>query len=614
MVHTDGRLTEALDRARLNGMPWSGIVHCEALDATPTPAMTEATLRAEPVPGAKSLIEVVRSLDASAWPGDPKLWIVTRGATAVHDADRPTLALAQTPVRGLARVIEAEQPTRYASCVDLDAAATLPEQVVQFEAELVYGGDEPAVSLRGDKRFVQRLMRLSPTPNDSCVNFRADSSYLITGGLGGIGLFVSRWMIAQGVRHLIIIGRTPIPPREHWRDLESGSASPAGERVKAIRELEALGAAIHYFPVDVSDPVALAAILGRWRAEARLPIKGIVHTAAVIDDQLLTQLEPDSIGRVFGAKAVGAWLLKEALVETDWCVFFSSMASIWPAPGHANYAAANAFLDGLSQYGKGAGKRMLSVGWGLWSDIGFAATAGGREAQRRFAEQGVHGFSPSEGLRALEILLASGVPHAVVMNTDRECFARAHSGLAVQPLLRGLSEQSGISGASSTTTNADAVPFIEQYRQADAAQRGALMQRRVARHVADVLKYHDLQIDTHRPLGEYGLNSIMGLELRHNLERELSLRLSATIIWNYPSVAALATYLQTRVDAKAAAAAEPSERATGKCDIDDKQFFGETSAITAKVADEDTRLRQLEQLSDEAVLHALRVSKSKVTR
>ncbi len=174
VVHTDGHLAEALDRARLNGMPWSGIVHCKSLDATPTSAMTEATLRAEPVPGAKSLIEVVRSLDASAWPGDPKLWIVTRGATAVHDADRPVLALAQTPVRGLARVIEAEQPTRYGSCVDLDAAATLPDQVVQFEAELVHGGDEPAVSLRGDKRFVQRLMRLSPTPNDSCVSFRAE--------------------------------------------------------------------------------------------------------------------------------------------------------------------------------------------------------------------------------------------------------------------------------------------------------------------------------------------------------------------------------------------------------------------------------------------------------
>ncbi len=207
-------------------------------------------------------------------------------------------------------------------------------------------------------------------------------------------------MIDQGVRHLIIVGRSPIPPREQWRDFESGC--PQLGTGKAIRELEALGAAVYYFPVDVSDPNAVAAILRRWRAEVRPPIRGIVHTAAVFDNQLLTQLKPHSDEGVLGAKAIGAWLLKEVLAEADWYVFFSSLASIWPEPGQAYYAAANAFLDGLSHYCKGTGKRTLSVSWGIWSDIGFAAGPSGRDAERRFADQGVYGLSPHDGLRALE--------------------------------------------------------------------------------------------------------------------------------------------------------------------------------------------------------------------
>ena len=117
----------------------------------------------------------------------------------------------------------------------------------------------------------------------------------------------------------------------------------------------------------------------------------------MIDDQLLTELKPSSIDQVFRAKAVGAWMLHSVVPDADWMVLFSSLASIWPAPGHANYSAANAFLDALAHYRRGNGRHSLSVSWGLWTGIGFAATAGGREAQRRFAEQGVNGFSPTEG-------------------------------------------------------------------------------------------------------------------------------------------------------------------------------------------------------------------------
>jgi NAD(P)-dependent dehydrogenase (short-subunit alcohol dehydrogenase family)/acyl carrier protein len=607
IIAADSNVASALNLARIDGRVWNGIIHCAALDATPVSAITAATLAVEPIPGSASLLEAVRTLDADLWLGDPKLWILTRGASVVHDEDRRTLELAQTPVRGLARVIEAEQPTRYAGCVDLDASAPLAQQAAELGAELIRNSDETAISFRAGRRFVQRLVPMSAPRRGGPVTFRADSAYLITGGLGGIGIFVARWMIAQGARHLLIVGRTAVPPRRQWHSLEDGDASPAANRVSAIRELEELGAAIHYFPIDVSDQQALTTILEDWRAAARPRIRGVVHTAAVIDDQLLADLKPGSIERVFGVKAIGAWLLGQLVNEAEWQVLFSSLASIWPVPGHANYAAANAFLDGLSQYASGNGRHALSVSWGLWDNIGFSRTAGGREAQRRFGEQGVRGFSADDGLRTLEILLANEVPHAVVLNADRDQLARGHSQRPVQPLLRNVTQQSELDVSQlETVTSPDELAFTEQYRQTHPDQRAGLMQRCVGRHLAEVLELGDLQLEPDRPLGEYGLNSIMGLELRHRLERDLSLRLSATIIWNYPSLASLASHLQARLHPTETTETKP----LGQMSADRKS----PAAMTTSIGDVDARLRQMEELSDEAALGALRAAKIKGIR
>jgi myxalamid-type polyketide synthase MxaE and MxaD len=340
----------------------------------------------------------------------------------------------------------------------------------------------------------------------------------------------------------------------------------------------------------------MSEVLAQWQADARPPIRGCIHTAAVIDDQLLTELSPHSIGKVFGAKATGAWLLHSVVADADWLVLFSSMASIWPAPGHANYAAANAFLDALAQYRRGNGRHALSIDWGLWSEVGFAATPGGRESARLAGELGINGFSPADGLRALDELLARPATHAAVLNADR-----AMLGAQVLPLLRGFAASAGDTDAARSNVS---VTFTEQLRHADAAASIALLRQRIAGHVEAVLKLENVRLDIHKPLGEYGLNSIVGLELRHRLERDLALRLPATLVFNYPSVAALATHLRGRLDPAAAApqktgpsAAEPRRRAPETPD---------------RARSADARVAQLEALSDDAALAALRSAKSGV--
>jgi NAD(P)-dependent dehydrogenase (short-subunit alcohol dehydrogenase family)/acyl carrier protein len=592
-VVLDGAVEDAIDRARAADGPWSGVIHCAGLDALPAPALTAAALSADPVPGADSLLAALRSLDVAAWGGAPRLWVITRGATVVSAPDRVALAIAQSPLWGLARVIETEHPSRFASVFDLDPAAALDRQAAQLADELGRNGEEPAVAMRGNVRCVQRLRPLAPTRAVRRVTCRRDATYLITGGLGGVGVAVASWLIAQGARRLVILGRTPIPPRSGWRSLPR--TDPSASRVREIQRLEALGAAVHYLAVNVADPAAVADALLHWRGEGWPPIRGIIHSAADFDDRLLTDIDAPSLSKVFGPKAVGAWVLHEAVAEAEWVVLFSSLASLHPSPGQGSYAAANAFLDAFAQYLSGNAEQALSVSWGLWSDTGFSATAGGGLTKARLAEQGIRGFSPADGLVAFEALLERNVSHAALFATDRRTFPMGIGGREVLPLLRGLGVTATAGGAAPVSGIKRV--FVDEWRAADGPQRARLLEARIAHHISTVLKLADGRLDPQKPLGDYGLNSILGLELRQRLERDLELRLSATLIWNYPTVAALAAHLGARLD-PGATPAVPSERVAPRAT---------TRALGGLLA-------RVEHLSDEAALAALRAPKARGTQ
>jgi NAD(P)-dependent dehydrogenase (short-subunit alcohol dehydrogenase family) len=145
--------------------------------------------------------------------------------------------------------------------------------------------------------------------------WRSDAAYLITGGLGEIALELAPWAVAQGARRLILLGRSPLPPRAEWTHLDPESRT--GRRVQAIRALEAMGASVHYAAVDVSDEGQLYAFLDNYAAEGWPPIRGIIHAAAVIEDKLLPELDEASLERVLAAKARGAWLLHRYFDERN---------------------------------------------------------------------------------------------------------------------------------------------------------------------------------------------------------------------------------------------------------------------------------------------------------
>ena len=237
-----------------------------------------------------------------------------------------------------------------------------------------------------------------PIPaEDEPVTFRADSSYLITGGLGGFGLAVARWMAERGAGTLILMGRR-------------GALAPGAG--KAVGELEQLGARVVVRAGDVSSEADVALLLAAIDRDLP-PLRGVIHAAMVLEDALLTNLDRDRINRVLAAKVTGTWNLHTHTAgrQLDLFVMFSSLSSVFGHAGQGNYAAANAFLDAMAWHRRARGLPALAVNWGYLGEVGYLAQR--TELGQRLERQGVLSFTVPQAL------LASGKSHSAAARAGK---------------------------------------------------------------------------------------------------------------------------------------------------------------------------------------------------
>ncbi|KFE58865.1 type I polyketide synthase [Hyalangium minutum] len=350
-------------------------------------------------------------------------------------------------------------------------------------------------------------------------HFRPDATYLVTGGLGGLGLSLARWMVERGARHLVLASR-------------SGADSKVEEPLAALRRT---GAEVQAVRADVANRAEVARLLEGIATSGR-PLRGVFHLAGLLDDALLAQQDRERFRRVLAPKVDGAWNLHVLTQDLplDLFVLYSSVASLVGSPGQANYAAANAFLDALAEYRRAHGLPALSLGWGPFSEAGLAAAQANRGS--RVQERGMASLTPAEGETLLATLLGRDEAHVGVVQLDVRQWLDFYPTLASSTLFSQLAR--GSEGA----TRQDAAP-----RQAILAaapeRRRMLMERFVRDQLARVLRADPTHIPATAPLKTLGLDSLTGLELRNRLESGTALKLSSTLIWTYSSVSALAEHL-----------------------------------------------------------------------
>jgi NAD(P)-dependent dehydrogenase (short-subunit alcohol dehydrogenase family) len=393
-----------------------GIVYLWSLDASLTEDATAAAMESAQSLGCINALQVVQAMASVQWREPPRLWLVTRGAQYAGEKSQPVDA-AQAPLWGLGRVIAQEHPALWGGLIDLEPNSPPGDGAAhQLWEEISSSDGENQLALRNGQRLVARLARKQQSSvSETPLRWRSDGSYLITGGLGDLGLKVARWMVAQGARRLILLGRTQLPPRLSWNSLEA--SSHLARQIATIRELEEFGASVHLVSADVADEKQMSAFVEQFEAEGWPPIRGVVHAAGVLKDGLLSQLDAAAMNTVLRPKMVGGWLLHRLLREAplDFFMVFSSAGSLMGQPGQGNYAAANAFLDALAHHRRAQGLTALSINWGAWAELGFAETEGGKSLTRRLALLGISSMPPKRALEVLDRLMREDASQVVAL-------------------------------------------------------------------------------------------------------------------------------------------------------------------------------------------------------
>jgi amino acid adenylation domain-containing protein len=550
------RLLDAIQAPGLEAC--RGIIHLWSLDAPPTDQLDADSLERAQAGSSGSVVALIQALARAGGPTLPRLWLVTRGAQPVGERKRP-LAVAQAPLWGLGRAIPLEHPDLWGGMIDLDPSTPLGVCAEQLWETVIQPDGQDQVAFRDDQRYVARLSRAArPTRPATQLCFRPDASYVITGGLGDLGLVVARWMVEQGARHLVLMGRTPLPPRATW---ESEQPERVEGQIAAVCELEALGARVSLASVDVADETRLRAFLAAFHDDGEPPIRGLVHAAGVVEIQPLLDLDQATLRAVLRPKLTGSWLLHHVLADEplDFFVLFSSASALLSSPLLASYAAANTFLDALAHERRAQGLPAVSINWGFWSDVGMAARhqSSGRES----ASRGMGSFTPAQGLQALECLLAENPVQVAVMPIDWRQWRRYYPTAAQAPLLADIMRESGVANTHMRGLSRTEALSKDALLAAEPDERRRLVEGYLRNQVAHALKLPDSRLDSEQPLNMLGLDSLMAVELRNGIEGDLGMTIPIIAFLQGPSVADLSTQLLDQLQEGDAASGHAQKRA-----------------------------------------------------
>jgi acyl transferase domain-containing protein/acyl carrier protein len=549
-------VTPAADRAtlagRLTGIDMAGVVSLLAVaDATPTDVMTSAVL----------LVQALTDAGIEA-----PLWCLTRSAVSTGAAD-PLRDPAQSLVWGMGLVAALEHAGMWGGLVDLPDI--LDERALAGLASVLTGRTgEDQVAVRSSGVLTRRLRRF--TPNGQAHSWSPQGTVLVTGGTGGLGAHVARWLARGGAQHLVLTSRR-------------GERAPGAAELCA--ELEALGVQVTIAACDISDRAAVAALLNQ------IEITAVMHAAGVSDAAMITDTTPKEIADSLSAKVNGAMHLDELLAdrELDAFVMFSSISGVWGGGGQAAYAAGNAFLDALAAARRARGVTATAVAWGPWGGGGMVADTGDEE---RLGARGLTPLSPDLALIALQRALDENTTATVVADVDWRRFIIPFTITRPSPLLGDLDDIREAPVGQNTTVDTGSVraALRESLAEVPDGERQPILLDLVRTNVAGVLGHGSPdQVEPGRAFRELGFDSLTAIELRDGLTSATGLRLPVTLVFDHPTPDALARHLLAELLPDAA---DPGTSVFGELDRLESAIAmtGDDSAVRPRIR---TRLQDL---------------------
>ncbi len=455
----------------------------------------------------------------------------------IAEGENPT-ALAQAPLQGLARIIASEQPDIWGALIDTeDSSFPLPA--------IKYARDADVIRMSDGIARTARLRPLSSTdtiPNDRHMNLfpRPEGTYLITGGLGALGLEIANFLVEKSARRLVLISRRALPPRNTW----STVTEPLAETIKAIMHLEHQGASVHVVPLDLSAEGSDQKLQDALDRLALPPVLGVVHAAGILEDQLILDSTTDSFNRVLAPKISGSLALHRLFPvhSLNFFVLFSSCGQLFGFPGQGSYASGNAFLDTLATHRRNQGDNCVAIQWTSWRGLGMAASMDFINAE--LESKGITDVTRDEALGAWTHLAKHNIDHGVVLRSrtfdhDEPLPVPILADIAMRRLPPvGEAAGSGDGAAESSMPSSGAA--LDEY-----------LETKIRECVGKVLQLGSIDdVDPRTALSDLGMDSVMTVGLRRQLQTALGVKVPPTLTWSHPTVSHLQHWFSEKLEKK----------------------------------------------------------------
>ncbi|MFI2208046.1 SDR family NAD(P)-dependent oxidoreductase, partial [Streptomyces sp. NPDC020192] len=455
-----------------------------------------------------------------------RLVVLTRGAVATGPGETVT-DLAAAAVWGLVRSAQSEDPGRIV-LVDADADTHVTPELLAR----VVGTGEPQLAARAGTLLAPQLTRVDAVGEPVTL----DGTVLITGGTGGLGSVVARHLVtAHGVRSLLLLSRR-------------GAAAPGADAL--VEELTAEGAEVKVVACDAADRSALADVL------AGVALTGVIHTAGILDDGVISTLTPEQVHRVLAPKVDAAWHLHDLTRDQDLSMFvvFSSLAGLIGSPGQGNYAAGNVYLDSLVQQRRSAGLAGISMAWGPWDQsLGLTGALSGTD-MHRLGRLGMLPISEEQGMALFDRALTAGRPLLGLTELKTAALrAMADIPALFRSLAGGPARRTRARAGAAERTGG----LAGRLAGLTPEQRQSHLLALVREHAAAVLGHSSGdRIAAEQPFREVGFDSLTAVELRNRLQTVTELSLPSTLVFDYPNAVRLADFLAERLGGVAASPVE----------------------------------------------------------
>lgn len=462
-----------------------------------------------------------------------RLWIVTERSQYVPGTGQNDVELnpAAAVVWGFAKTLFLEHPEWRGGMIDVDKGGELAETLIKKIIKPGTGG-ESCIAIRGAAHYVQQLSPATKLAASVPV-LRNDGAYLITGGLGGLGLESAYWLAEKGIQHIVLIARRQFPGQDRWKTL--AIENPDYAVAQQLMNLTAKGVKIEILSADIRDTALIEQVFASLDSR-NIPVRGVIHAAGVNWFSKIMQLDREQFLETLKIKTTASWTLHRLTAhrDLDCFILFSSVSALWGSVDLSHYTAANHFMDILSHYRHALGLVSSSINWGPWADVGMSAAQREKEVLEKL---GFTLLPPRAALAAMDMVLAEKLTISLIADVDWHKF-RLFSDFSLQPSLfrqlvhADINEKRSMPGMSALI------------RSSEPEKARAMIEDAVRTELRMVMLIESMEgIHAEQRFNFLGMDSLMAITFVVRLEEYFDYKLPSTLVYNYPTIRAVCEYL-----------------------------------------------------------------------